>query len=300
MVEVTAYASAKLNLALRVGRRRADGFHPLKTLFHAVDLLESVTVTPAKRDRIEVAGLGAEDVPTDSSNLVAQATELLRRMTGRRVPVRIRLNKAVPTAAGLAGGSADAAAALIALNQLWSLGLLPRQLHDLAAALGSDVPFALHGGTAIGHGRGETLTPVRAGSRLYWALVTTPAGMSTPDVFERFDQMVERSALEAPPPIPTGLVDAVRRGDPQAVGRYLINDLQAAILALRPDLSNVLATANRIGALGAVISGSGPTVACLAPGPQSAAKLAETLGAALPNNKILLAAGPAPGARLAV
>jgi 4-diphosphocytidyl-2-C-methyl-D-erythritol kinase len=296
MVEVTAVAPAKINLALRVGRRRADGYHPLKTLFHAIDLTDRVTVRAATRNGVSVSGVDASEVPADSSNLASQAAELMRRFTGRRDAVRIRIKKAIPMAGGLAGGSADAAAALVGINQLWSLGLSHRKLTELGAVLGSDVPFALHGANAIGHGRGEALTAMPSTGQLHWAIVTSREGISTPEVFARFDAMIERSPLEAPPPIPTGLIDAVRRGDVATVGHHLINDLQGAILALRPELADVMAAAKSVGALGAIISGSGPSVACLAESAAGAAQLAADLTEIYPDNPVLVATGPASGA----
>ncbi|MDR2374354.1 MAG: 4-(cytidine 5'-diphospho)-2-C-methyl-D-erythritol kinase [Bifidobacteriaceae bacterium] len=308
---VVATAPAKINLALRVGPRRADGYHPLNSLFHAVDLVERVTVGPALAggDELSVSGRGAGSVPLDQTNLVWRAAALARREGGRRGdPVRLRIDKAIPVAGGLAGGSADAAAALVALNRFWGLGLAGARLIELAAELGSDVPFAVLGGNAIGQGRGETLRPLAAAApgtagALEWVLVTSGEGMSTPAVFAHFDALGLAAGRSEPPPIPPGLLAGLAAGDPSLVGANLVNDLQPAALDLRPDLGHVIGQALAAGAVGAVVSGSGPTLACLAESAPAADALARDLAARLagthPPGSILRAAGPAPGAAIA-
>ncbi|MDR2252346.1 MAG: 4-(cytidine 5'-diphospho)-2-C-methyl-D-erythritol kinase [Bifidobacteriaceae bacterium] len=297
---VGAVAPAKINLALRVGARRDDGFHPLNTLFHAVDLLERVTVRPSAgpADAVEVRGRDARAVPLDRSNLVLRAAELLRDRAARREfsPVEFLIDKAIPVAGGLAGGSADGAAALVALNELWGLGLSRERLIALAGELGSDVPFALHGGTAVGHGRGELLSPVAAGGTLHWVLLTDPRGVSTPEAFQMFDELRAGAGPASPPPIPGELLDAVRSGDPWAVGAGLVNDLEPAVFAFRPELEELVARARLAGACGAVVSGSGPTVACLAPDSAAADVLADELRSVHTAGDVLRASGPAAGA----
>jgi 4-diphosphocytidyl-2-C-methyl-D-erythritol kinase len=329
MPEVVAAAPAKINLALRVGGARADGYHPLNTLFHAVDLVERVTVralgdaleaaggpagqacgqTPAGlADRVLVAGLDAAAVPLGPDNLALRAAALLRREAGRRGPglgplgpVEIGIVKRIPVAGGLAGGSADAAAALVALNELWDLGFGPDRLLSLAGELGSDVPFALVGGNAIGQGRGERLALAPAAGNLHWVLVTSPDGLSTAAVFEHFDHLRAPPPGAPPPPIPSGLLDGLRAGDPALVGANLVNDLAPAACGLRPELRKLQQTALDLGACGAIVSGSGPTVACLAPRAAAAGALAASLAQTLPElaaaGRILRATGPAPAAR---
>jgi 4-diphosphocytidyl-2-C-methyl-D-erythritol kinase len=309
-------APAKINLALRAGARRADGFHPLNTLFHAVDLMERVTVEPlaAGPDMVEVSGRDAGAVPLDGSNLALRAAALLRRVAADQAalaappagpapvsPVgaaRISIEKAIPVAGGLAGGSADAAAVMVALNELWGLGLVRSRLVELAAELGSDVPFALVGENAIGRGRGERLEVLRGGGRLHWVLAVSSEGMSTPEVFREFDSP-RRKRTNAPRSVPGRLLEGLRRGDPEMVGRNLVNDLQRSALELRPGLDGLLRRARSAGACGALVSGSGPTLALLATGPAAADALAERLAAENPTGVFLRAAGPAAGARLA-
>jgi 4-diphosphocytidyl-2-C-methyl-D-erythritol kinase len=218
---------------------------------------------------------------------------------GVTTAVEIAIDKAIPVAGGLAGGSADAAAALVAVNELWQLGLSPEQLAAVAAELGSDVPFALVGGHAIGQGRGEALRPLEGGGRFEWVLLTDAAGLSTPAVFERFDALAGPGRAAQPPPIPPGLLAGLRAGDPRLVGANLVNDLEAAAFDLRPELAARVERALGAGACGAVVSGSGPTVACLAADAPAADSLAARLAETHRAGPVLRATGPAPGARLA-
>jgi 4-diphosphocytidyl-2-C-methyl-D-erythritol kinase len=301
-----ATAPAKINLALRVGSRRADGYHPLNSLFHAVDLSERVSVGAAASDgdELTVTGRQARGVPLGRTNLALMAAALLRREHGALPPVRLQIDKAIPVAGGLAGGSADAAAALRALNDWWGLGLSRERLIELAAELGSDVPFAVLGGNAIGQGRGEDLRPVPSRGSLHWALVISPEGMSTPEVFAHFDRRGHASGLDGPPPIPPALLEGLAQGDPALVGANLVNDLQPVAFALRPELSRVAQAARDAGALGAIVSGSGPTVACLAANGAHAQDLAAAMRSWLAQadpaamattaaNRVLVAQGPA-------
>jgi 4-diphosphocytidyl-2-C-methyl-D-erythritol kinase len=359
--EVTALAPAKINLALRVGARRPDGYHPLISLFHAVDLMERVTVRAASSvvqsdpfapnssgdqtgqsgfansgdwagcraslDELVVTGRDAAAVPLDSSNLVLRAADLLRRECGWRAPVRFEIAKAIPVAGGLAGGSADGAAALVALNAHWGLGLSRSRLIELAAELGSDVPFSVLGGNAIGRGRGEALSPVPAAATaplvLDWVLITSAAGLSTPAVFARFDALespcpqgheardpAHFSKLRpptdptAPPPIPPALLEGLSSCNRQLIGAHLVNDLQPAAFSLRPDLAGLVRAALEAGALGAIVSGSGPTVAALAESADHAASLVRSFSRTLARPiaarsiQLLRASGPAPGSQV--
>ncbi|MDR1634459.1 MAG: 4-(cytidine 5'-diphospho)-2-C-methyl-D-erythritol kinase [Bifidobacteriaceae bacterium] len=310
--ELTAAAPAKINLALRVGPRRSDGYHPLNSLFHAVDLVERVTVGVVAAgtglagradafarvgcDELAVTGPQAEAVPLDQSNLACRAAALLRRRFGPLEPVRLSIVKSIPVAGGLAGGSADAAAALVALNAWWDLGLSPARLVELAAELGSDVPFAVLGGNAVGHGRGEDLRPLAAVDSFEWVLVTSPAGLSTPEVFARFDALEGARNLTEPPAIPAELLAGVAGGDAGRVGASLVNDLQPAAFWLRPELADVVAGALDAGARGAVVSGAGPTVACLAGSAPEAEALRSALADCYPAARILRATGSVGGA----
>ena len=177
---VTVRVPGKVNLYLEVGDRRDDGYHELTTVFHAVSLLDEVTVRTADVLSLELVGEGAESLPTDERNLAWQAAELMAEHVGRAPDVAITIEKSIPVAGGMAGGSADAAAVLVAMNALWELGVPRRDLHTLAAQLGSDVPFALHGGTALGTGRGEELATVLARNTFHWVLAFAASGLSTP------------------------------------------------------------------------------------------------------------------------
>ena len=293
---MTVRVPAKVNLQLAVGPARADGYHSLVTVFHAVSLFDEVTVQLSVRTAITVTGEDAAAVPTDRSNLAWQAASALAKATGQRsAAVRIEIRKRIPIAAGLAGGSADAAATLVACNELWQAGLTQAELSEIAAGLGSDVPFALLGGTAIGQGRGERLTAALAAGTYHWVLAFATGGLSTPDVYAACDRL-RAAAPVAPPELSTGLMAALRSGDPAAVGLQLSNDLQPAAVSLRPDLRRALAAGEESGALGAIVSGSGPTCAFLAADARQAGELAVALTGAGVCRGVVRVQGPAPGA----
>lgn len=266
-------------------------------MFHAVSLVDEVTVRPADRLDVEVTGEGAADVPRDATNLAVRAVRLLAEQTGRDPTVALSLHKGIPVAGGCAGGSADAAAALVACDALWGTALGRDELAALAARLGSDVPFALHGGTALGTGRGERLTPVLAAGSYAWVLALAEGGLSTPAVYGEMDRQRARGPV-AVAGDPAQVLTALRSGAPAALGRALSNDLQAAALALRPALRTVLAAGRELGALGGLVSGSGPTVAFLARDPAAANALAASLSAEGVCRSVRCATGPAPGARV--
>ena len=294
---VTVRAPAKVNLHLSVGRLRGDGFHELTTVFHAVGLYDELDARPADALTVTVIGEGAEDVPTDGSNLAVRAAALLGLETGNRPDVALTIRKGIPVAGGCAGGSADAAAALVACDALWGTALSRADLAELGARLGSDVPFSIHGGTALGTGRGEQLTPVLGHGTYSWVLALVTGGLSTPDVYAELDRQRESG--------PVGVVSdtsrvlsALRSGDAVALGHALSNDLQPAALALRPDLRRLLDTGSDLGALGAVVSGSGPTVAFLARSDDHAVALAAALAGQGVCRSVRRADGPVPGARV--
>lgn len=304
---VTARVPAKVNLQLSVGPLRADGYHDLVTVFHAVSLFDEVTVSPSDRTSVIVTGEGGPAVPLGPANLAVRAAVALARATGRRgrgaAGVRIEIRKRIPVAAGLAGGSGDAAAALVACNELWRAGLTVAELGDIGAQIGSDVPFALIGGTAVGLGRGERLTRALASGSYDWVLAFGATGLATPDVYAACDRLraarggVQGEASGVPAPqLSTELMAALRSGDPAAVGPLLTNDLQPAALSLQPLLRRALAAGKEHGALGAIVSGSGPTCAFLAAGADAARDLAVAITGAGVCRAVAAVSGPAPGA----
>ncbi len=300
---MTVRVPAKVNLQLAVGPPRADGYHPLVTVFHAVSLFDEVTVAPADKTTITVTGEDAAQVPADRSNLAWRAASALAKATGQRgAAVGIEIRKRIPVAAGLAGGSADAAATLVACNELWQTGLSSRGLAELAATLGSDVPFALVGGTAVGRGRGEQLTPALAAGTYHWALAFGHEGLSTAQVYATCDRLraARVAAGDQPEPgepeLSHPLMTALRSGDPEQVGPLLTNDLQPAALSLQPALRRTLTAGREHGALGGIVSGSGPTCAFLARDAARARDLAVALTGSGVCRTVARASGPAPGA----
>ena len=294
---VRVRAPGKVNLSLAVGRRQADGYHPLATVFQAVSLVEDVVATPADDVTVEVTGPQADLVPTGDGNIAVRAARLLAGATGVDAGVHLAITKEVPVAGGMAGGSADAAAALVACDALWRTGLPRAELARLAAELGSDVPFVLQGGTAVGTGRGHLLSPVLSRGEYHWTVGLAPRGLSTPDVFAAFDTLVG-GAADAEPEVDGALLRALLAGDATAVGAALTNDLQHAAFELAPELTETLAVAEDAGALGVVVSGSGPTVVALAEGAAHAAAIGRALLDARVVAGVRHAVGPVPGARL--
>jgi 4-diphosphocytidyl-2-C-methyl-D-erythritol kinase len=295
--EVVARAPAKINLALSVGPLRRDGFHELATAFHAVSLMDEVAVSPDDRITVTVEGAATEGVPLDETNLAVRAARLLGRRAGIDDGARIRIRKGIPVAGGMAGGSADAAAALVACDALWRVGLSREELGDLAAELGSDVPFSLFGGTAIGTGRGERLTPALARGEYHWVVAPADFGLSTPRVFAELDRLRAGQDVAAPRISPE-LMQVLRSGDPVALAGCLSNDLQVAACSLAPQLQRTLDLGRDAGALAGVVSGSGPTVVFLVAGPEQALDVAVGLTAAGAVRDVQRVHGPVPGARL--
>jgi len=296
-----------VNLQLSVGPLREDGYHDLVTVFHAVSLFDELTVTRADRTTVAVSGEGGPAVPLGPANLAVRAAVALARATGRRGKgaggVRIEVRKRIPVAAGLAGGSADAAAALVACNELWRTGLSSTELAEIGAKIGSDVPFALTGGTAVGLGRGERLTTALVSGNYHWVLAFGATGLPTPDVYAACDRLrAARRAKDGQPNVVPGpaliteLMAALRSGDPAAVGPLLSNDLQPAALSLQPLLRQALQAGKEHGALGAIVSGSGPTCAFLAKNADAARDLAVGVTGAGVCRAVVQVAGPVPGA----
>lgn len=298
---VTVRAPGKVNLYLGVGDRREDGYHELTTVFHAVSLSDDVTLRDADVLSLRVVGEGADSVPTDKRNLAWQAAELMAEHVGRQPDVEITLEKSIPVAGGMAGGSADAAAVLVAMNELWELGVPRRDLHAMAAELGSDVPFVLHGGTALGTGRGEELTTVLARNSFHWVLAFGAGGLSTAAVYAEIDRLRSRGTLadestrlDSPQP----LLSALSTGDPRQLAPLLGNDLQPAALSLEPGLRRTLRAGVEAGALAGIVSGSGPTCAFLCASADSALDVSTELAGAGVCRTVRVASGPVHGARV--
>ncbi|WP_444662948.1 4-(cytidine 5'-diphospho)-2-C-methyl-D-erythritol kinase [Cellulomonas sp. CW35] len=299
--EVRVRAPGKVNLSLHVGPVSPDGYHPLTTVFQAVSVFEEVVARTCDERVVTVSGPQAELVPTDASNLALRAAELVAQAAGIDEGVHLHIDKGVPVAGGMAGGSADAAAALLACDALWGAGLSRAQLMELAAQLGSDVPFVLQGHTAVGQGRGDLLTPVLGRGEFHWAFAVQGRGLSAGAVYGELDALRDGAAdLGLPPDLDDDvpLLQALRAGDPRALGAALHNDLQDAALSLDPRLAEPLGVARDAGALGVVVSGSGPTVAALGRSRQHALVLAAAFTASGAADRVLTATGPVAGARV--
>ncbi|MFJ8310579.1 MULTISPECIES: 4-(cytidine 5'-diphospho)-2-C-methyl-D-erythritol kinase [unclassified Streptomyces] len=292
-MSVTVRVPAKVNVQLAVGPARPDGFHDLANVFLAVSLYDEVTVTAADELRITCAGPDAAQVPLDRTNLAARAAELLAARHGIDPRVHIHIAKDIPVAGGMAGGSADGAGALLACDALWGTGASQAELLDICAELGSDVPFSLVGGAALGTGRGERLTPLDVGGAFHWVFAVADGGLSTPAVYREFDRLSPDAAAPAASP---ALLDALRTGDAKALAAALTNDLQPAALSLRPALADTLAAGVAAGALAGIVSGSGPTTAFLTQDAARAHEVAAALTASGTCRSARVASAPAGGA----
>ncbi|MFT3944605.1 MAG: 4-(cytidine 5'-diphospho)-2-C-methyl-D-erythritol kinase [Ancrocorticia sp.] len=318
-MRIIVSAPAKVNLALRVGPPRLDGFHPLDTVFEALDVYDDVHASPLAPGQVAdpnqpadpnqvtapnqpavtltITGLG-EDLPTDSSNLAVRAAELLRERFGVKDGVALHITKRIPIAAGMAGGSADAAGTLVACNELWGLGLSTEELLELGGELGSDVPFAMMGGFAHGVGRGEQLTPIESAIAHHWVLLTSSEGLSTPSVFREFDALMGYTRVpETLVADTTDLREALAAGNAAALPPLMINDLEQPALSLRPDLRETMRALRSRGHF-ALLSGSGPTIAVLASSADEADQLAEGFRELFPQHGVLRANGPVAAARV--
>nr|WP_068524285.1 4-(cytidine 5'-diphospho)-2-C-methyl-D-erythritol kinase [Tsukamurella tyrosinosolvens]KZL96898.1 4-diphosphocytidyl-2C-methyl-D-erythritol kinase [Tsukamurella tyrosinosolvens] len=292
---LTVRAPAKVNLHLGVGDVRPDGFHELVTVFQALSLHDDVTLVPSDALSLHVTGEGARDVPTDPTNLAARAVVALAERYGRDPNMRIDIAKGIPVAGGMAGGSADAAAALLGAATLWGLEIGRDELAEVAATLGSDVPFSLHGHTALGTGRGERLIPALARGEFHWTLALAREGLSTPAVYRELDRL--REAGDPPRAgSPDALLAAVASGDPHRLAPLLANDLQAAALSLQPGLRRTLRAGMEAGALAGIVSGSGPTCAFLCASADDAVDVGTELAGAGVCRTVRVASGPVPGA----
>lgn len=300
----TAVAPGKINVAFQVGPRREDGYHDVASLYLALDLQEVVTahhadpgVAIAELSEDSSVTVEPDEIPLGEENLAVRAAHLLTEYTGHPGGVRLNITKHVPVAGGMGGGSADAAAALVACDALWGLGLSRGELMRLGSRLGADVPFALTGGAAVGLGVGDQLSPLLHAEPTHWVLVPASYGLSTPRVYAVLDELRARGEVADRIGIDRDLVSALRDGDPERAAAHLRNDLQPAAVQLAPELRQVLDAAQEAGALAALVSGSGPTIAVLADGSRDARRLATVLGDEL-EVRAITATGPAPGAHL--
>ncbi|AEN10498.1 MULTISPECIES: 4-(cytidine 5'-diphospho)-2-C-methyl-D-erythritol kinase [unclassified Streptomyces] len=294
-MSVTVRVPAKVNVRLAVGAARPDGFHDLANVFLAVGLYDEVTAAPADTLRVTCTGPDAAQVPLDATNLAARAAVALAERHGISPDVHLHIAKDIPVAGGMAGGSADGAAALVACDALWSTGASQDELLAICAELGSDVPFSLIGGAALGVGRGEQLTPIEVGGTFHWVFAVADGGLSTPAVYAEFDRLTAGTQVPEPTASPA-LLAALRKGDTTALADALGNDLQAAALSLRPSLADTLAAGTAAGALAALVSGSGPTTAFLAADADAARTIADALAASGTCRSARVAVSPAPGA----
>lgn len=303
MTTVTVRAPAKINLGLAVGPVRPDGFHPIATVYQAISLYDEIKARPAEDGdfAVTVTGEGADLVPAGTDNLAVRAARRLALRFGIGDGVALSIHKTIAVAGGLAGGSADAAGALLACDALWGTRATRDELLEIAAELGSDVPFSLVGGNAVGSGRGEVLSSVLARGSYEWVLAYADDGLATPDVFTEFDRVEGPMTVIDDPTdlvVPEELMAALRAGDPYDVGAALHNDLQAAAIRLRPSIRSTLAVGEEFGALGSIVSGSGPTCLFLAADADHAVDLAVALSGSGTCRTVQRADGPVHGARL--
>jgi len=297
---VTVRVPAKVNLQLSVGPREADGFHNLVTVFQAISIFDEITVTLAQPNSgvsISISGDHTHGVPADSNNLAVKAAALIAQEYDLDIDVHIDIKKSIPVAGGMAGGSADAAATIVAIDYLFSLGMNREEMSEIAAQLGSDVPFMLSGGTAIGTGHGEQLTPALSRGTYHWVLALSTVGLTTPAVYAECDRLRAESEIVEPVTNEV-LLQALLASDPKTVGASLVNDLQAAACSLRPALRLVLDVGQEYGALGALVSGSGPTVAFLVADEEAGLDLAVALTASGVVGSVARAYGPVGGAKV--
>ncbi len=292
---MTVRAAAKVNLYLGVGRPRSDGYHPLATVYQTLSLHDDVTAATSGRWSVELVsedGIDRDSFPTGEDNIVVRAGRLLAAHHRDARAASLTVRKSIPIAGGLAGGSADAAATLVALDRLWDLQTSDADLLSIGGQLGSDVPFALVGGTALGGGRGELVTPMLDQATRWWVVVPARSGLSTPVVYRHFDQLSPDAPEEVH--VPEDLLSALEHPDNRVLAATLHNDLAAAAIDLRPELGELIEAGERAGALRGIISGSGPTVLFLCADRGSADRVRTALVEA-GQPRVLVALGPVSG-----
>ncbi|MDN5743533.1 MAG: 4-(cytidine 5'-diphospho)-2-C-methyl-D-erythritol kinase [Nocardioidaceae bacterium] len=290
---VTVRAPAKINLHLGVGRPGSDGLHPLATVYQAVGLYDDITVAEDGDWSVDLTE-PTPGVPLDEDNIVIRAGRALVAFHDLDLAAQITISKGIPVMGGMAGGSADAAATLLALDRLWDLQTSDDDLLEIAGTLGSDVPFALLGGTALGTGHGELVTPVPDETSVWWVVATSEEGLSTPDVYRHFDELSPQAPAE--PPVPHALLAALSAGSVLDVGDLLSNDLWPAARDLRPDLVDVEVQLRSLGGDGVLLSGSGPTLLLLHDDVEAAREAAGELAAQ--GVRCTIAPGPVAGAHV--
>lgn len=270
-MRVKAYA--KLNLTLDILRKREDGYHDLRMVMQSIDLADELTVTPARGEGAMTTTLSY--LPSDGRNLAQMAAAAFRRATGTALSVDVDIQKRIPVCAGMAGGSSDAAAVLRAMDQLAGTGLSPAELARIGAAVGSDVPYCVAGGTALAEGRGELLTPLPALPPCWAVVCKPPFPISTPQLFARVD--VKKIAHR---PDTAGLLAALEAGDLTGVARRMYNVFEDVLEPRRRgEIDAIKAALIDCGALGAAMTGSGPTVFGLFDGRAAAETARERLAA---------------------
>jgi 4-diphosphocytidyl-2-C-methyl-D-erythritol kinase len=297
---VVVRVPAKINLQLAVGPLGADGFHEVTTVFQAISLFDDVTLKHGQEDSgisITLSGATSNGVPATDENLAVRAAKLMAEKYDLSTDLAIHLKKEIPVAGGMAGGSADAAGVIVAMDALFEIGLSRDEMEGIAAQLGSDVPFGISGGISIGRGRGDQLTPALSRGNYHWVLALSSQGLSTPAVYQECDRLREGLDI-ASPQVSDSIMQALRAGDPIALGAALSNDLQAAACSLRPAIRLVLDVGRDYGALGSIVSGSGPTVAFLVEDEEKSMDLTVALSSSGVVAGVVRASGPVHGARV--
>jgi 4-diphosphocytidyl-2-C-methyl-D-erythritol kinase len=297
---VVVRVPAKINLQLAVGPLGSDGFHEVTTVFQAISLFDDVSIKFAAENSgiaLTLSGATAGGVPVDDENLAVRAAKLMADKFDLPTNLAIHLKKEIPVAGGMAGGSADAAGIIVAMDSLFEIGLSRDEMEAIASQLGSDVPFGISGGVAIGRGRGDQLTPALNRGNYHWVLALSGQGLSTPAVYQECDRLREGLDI-ANPQVSDSMMQALRAGDATALGLALSNDLQAAACSLRPALRLVLDVGRDYGALGGIVSGSGPTVAFLVEDEEKSMDLTVALSSSGVVAGVERASGPVHGARV--
>ena len=294
---VEVQVPAKVNLQLSVGPKKADGYHEVVTVFQAISLYDTIKISPSDQFQISIKGDYTTGVPLDQSNLIFKAVQLMSEKFDTSTSLDFEINKSIPVAGGMAGGSADAAASLLGIDQLYGLGLTKDELAEVAREIGSDVPFMLHGGTAVGRGRGDEITPALSRGTYHWVIAVSSSGLSTPAVYGECDRLRTGLDIKAPT-LNDELLQSLLSGDSVRVGKSLNNDLQAAACSLRPALRLILDTGQEYGALGGIVSGSGPSVAFLVADEDHSLDLAVALTSSGVVGSVARAQGPVPGAKV--
>jgi len=297
---VVVRTPAKVNLQLAVGPLGEDGFHEVTTVFQAISLFDDVSIKLAKQESgtsLTLSGATSGGVPIDDENLAIRAAKLMAEKFDLSTDLEIHLKKEIPVAGGMAGGSADAAGVIVAMDSLFEVGLSRDEMEAIAAQLGSDVPFGISGGVAIGRGRGDQLTPALSRGNYHWVLALSGQGLTTPAVYQECDRLREGLDI-ARPQVSDSMMQALRAGDAVALGQALSNDLQAAACSLRPALRLVLDVGRDYGALGGIVSGSGPTVAFLVEDEERSMDLTVALSSSGVVAGVVRASGPVHGARV--